>query len=133
MSDLCAWLTILPAIIFLCGLIFIPASPRYLAIIGKPHTAKKILLLYRDVSRDTEDIQGDVDAWLNSKDIFPMRQLYRDIKYVKTFGPLLGLHTIVQLSGTSVLLFFMQENFIHIGRWKRVGKGLENAQSLDYF
>lgn len=115
-DDTCSWLTIAPAIIFLAGLCFVPPSPRYLTITGKPHTAKKLLLVHRF---NTTTIQADVDTWLASKDVFNLSRLFRgdDMKYVKLFGPILGLTLLEQFTGPVVILFYLQEICLYICKW----------------
>lgn len=110
-DDTASWLTIAPAIIFLVGLCFVPPSPRYLTITGKPHTAKKLLLLHRF---NTATVRTDVDVWLGSKDVFDVGRLFDDMKYVKLFSPLLGLSLLELKMGPVVFLFYLQEICFYI-------------------
>lgn len=106
-----SWLTIAPAIIFLVGICFVPPSPRYLAITGKPHTAKKLLLKHR---YKTATIAADLEGWLSSKDVFGLRNLVADMKYVKLYLPVLGLSLLELCMGPAVVLFFLQEISFYI-------------------
>lgn len=110
-DDTCTWLTIAPAIIFLMGLCFVPASPRYLTITGKPHTAKKLLLIHRF---STSTISADVDGWLGSKDVFGLHRLLANMKYVKLYCPVLGLSLLELKMGPVVFLFYLQEICLYI-------------------
>lgn len=111
----CSWLTIAPAIMFLVGLCFVPPSPRYLTITGKPHTAKKLLLGHRF---NLTTILADVDTWLGSRDVLDIgRHLCADMKYVKLYLPILGL-TIIELStGPVAILFYLQEICVYISEY----------------
>lgn len=110
-DDTCAWLTIAPAIIFLVGLCVVPPSPRYQAITGKPHTAKKLLLVYRI---NTVSIEEDVDIWLHSKDVFGLCSLTADSRNIKLYLPVLGLTLLELMMGPGMLLFYLQEICLHI-------------------
>lgn len=114
-DDTCSWLTITPAIIFLVGLCFLPPSPRYLSITGKPHTAKKLLLVHRFTMAT---IQADVDTWLASKDVFSISRLVGDdMKYIRLFSPFLGLTLLELCMGPVVILFYLQEICFYICKW----------------
>lgn len=109
-DDTCSWLTITPAIIFLVGLCFVPPSPRYLTITGKPHTAKKLLLVHRF---STATIAADVDVWLGSKDVFSLARLCGS-SHGKLYLPVLGLSLLELKMGPVVILFYLQEICFYI-------------------
>ncbi len=102
------WVELLPALIFLIALFFIPESPRYLVVIHKPEEAKKVFCRLGFLPSEADEKVKEVEATLDRLDKPRMRDLI-DASTGRVTPILwagLGLASLQQLVGINVVFYY---------------------------
>lgn len=103
----------IPALLFLIGLIFVPESPRWLALKGKEERLTNTLnLIYRDATH-AEKVKAEIVASLNEKSLKLSAFLKSPWSKVLLFGVALAI--LQQASGINVFLYYGPEIFKQLG------------------
>jgi SP family sugar:H+ symporter-like MFS transporter len=116
------WVELVPAILFLVGVLFIPESPRYLVAQGKVDDAKTV---FSKISNDSADAQiSDVKSSLHSDKKPSIRDLFIDGS--KKVHPIVwagvALSVFQQFVGINVVFYYGSE------LWQAAG--FDESQSL---
>lgn len=102
-----------PAVIFLAGLLFIPESPRWLAMKGRQDRLMKTLLfIYRDQAH-AERVRGEILETLQEKSVKFSSIFQEPWRKVLIFGTALAI--LQQASGINVFLYYGPEIFKQLG------------------
>jgi SP family sugar:H+ symporter-like MFS transporter len=100
------WIEIIPSVVFLFGLLFIPESPRFLVAAGRSNAARKVLERLGEPQADARlrDIQDSLDRGHKPR----MSDLYDPI--ARKIHPVLwvgiGLAAFQQLVGINVVFYY---------------------------
>ncbi|KAM7488237.1 hypothetical protein LguiB_025721 [Lonicera macranthoides] len=108
---------LLPCIVLLVGLFFIPESPRWLAKVGLEKEFEVALRRLRgtnaDVSVEAAEIQDSIEA-LQALPKAKMMDLF-DAKYIRSVIIAVGLMAFQQLGGINGVGFYVSETFVAAG------------------
>ncbi|KAM7485157.1 hypothetical protein LguiA_001166 [Lonicera macranthoides] len=108
---------LLPCIVLLVGLFFIPESPRWLAKVGLEKEFEVALRRLRgtnaDVSVEAAEIQDSIEA-LQALPKAKMMDLF-DAKYIHSVIIAVGLMAFQQLGGINGVGFYVSETFVAAG------------------
>ncbi|KAK6130381.1 hypothetical protein DH2020_035886 [Rehmannia glutinosa] len=108
---------LLPCILLLVGLFFIPESPRWLAKVGLQKefefALRKLRGKYADVSHEAAEIQASIDSL---QDLPKVRMLdLFDAKYMRPLIIGVGLMVFQQFGGINGIGFYSSETFVAAG------------------
>ncbi|KAK2995548.1 hypothetical protein RJ640_014945, partial [Escallonia rubra] len=108
---------LLPCIILLVGLFFIPESPRWLAKVGREKDFMVALRRLRGKNANISDEAADIQAYIETLQSLPkatMLDLF-DSKYIRSVIIALGLMIFQQLGGINGVGFYASQTFAAAG------------------
>ncbi|KAG9457495.1 hypothetical protein H6P81_002003 [Aristolochia fimbriata] len=108
---------IIPCVILLCGIGFIPESPRWLAKVGRHKQFEEALWRLRgndpDIYREAAEIQDYIET-LNTLPKARVQDLFQG-RYTRSLIVGVGLMLFQQFSGINGVLFYASETFVSAG------------------
>ncbi|KMZ56891.1 Sugar transporter ERD6-like 16 [Zostera marina] len=110
-------LGIVPCLILLLGLFFIPDSPRWLAKVGNTDMCKSSLQRLRGRDADISNELAEIQEYIQTVNTLPRSRL-RDLfqrRYSRTLIVGVGLMLLQQFGGVNAVNFYASETFISAG------------------
>ena len=97
----------LPAIIYYVALMFVPESPRWLAMQGREDEARKILSRVGDseqAEQDLQQVKQSIEAEAKLGRVSPLTLMHPSLKLVLTIGVSIGI--LQQITGINSVFFY---------------------------